>query len=290
MRFFFLLTGSLVILLAASFYFRQESDLSSPFIKNAEALAGKTNPEGIRVTSPGEGIVFGIGKPFLYPGAGEDFYLSIYIKFQKLPAPGEKVFLLKRFGQDSYREAGYALAIEGERDGYRPMLYWSSGEGTGRWFSYAPVKLVEKEWIGFIMHYSRENILGLHVQQQGQLFQLGGYSFKQAVIPDTDVPLAIGAVGTGNFRGRIGAVDIYSLESEIPVLTMVKWLAGEDSVSLVLNAEDHLLSFNGRDMDTSIYKREVTIQSGKEKADSSGKDKTEPEERARKKKTRKSNG
>lgn len=183
-------------------YTRSEADLSSPDKAQEVKKAFPIRDSGdyIRIQDAAG----------IEPVGDKDFLLAISLKFLNPPESSQKTFLLQKYDRDSPEGQGYSIAFIRDTDGIHPLVYWRNSEGQGRWFRFAALEIVEKEWFCLVLSFLQGEMLGLHVvRTAGTPVVLGGYRFDAPVYPESDADMFIGSIRSGvPLRARLGGMFV----------------------------------------------------------------------------------
>ena len=176
-------------------------------------------PDSISVLQPGV-VVHVPHVDSMNPEVGEDWLLLNWIKLKKGILPDERVVLSAKYDPSSRIRPGYSVALRGGIDGVRPVVYWQNEEGDGRWFTFAPVQLLSREWYLLALSF-RKGTLGMHVASASNpksVSPLGGYDVGATVLPKNSSELIVGSFANGRFRGKLGPFGIVKGEELSKVL------------------------------------------------------------------------
>lgn len=151
------------------------------------------------------------------PHAERDFLFVSWFQPRRLPSPGERMTLFSKLTVKSDDAPGFALALSGERDAVRPMIYWRGvGAGQGRWMSFSELPLVPRTWVMLALSFRDQRYLGLHAvlslpNEERRTLLLGGYDLEELGVPANDAELRLGSIGANRFRGAIGRFGVFQV-------------------------------------------------------------------------------
>lgn len=159
--------------------------------------------------------------PVLDSKEGEDFLFFFWFKAREQPKFGEKIVAVSK-GEGYAEDAiGYALGYVGAEGGaVRPYVFWRDSEKRGNAFVFSELELDPKTWYLFVLSFSDDQFLGIHVVPHGLRVAMkkgekdsaklmGGYTLEGGSSPKTDSKLVVGADRLGPFRGKIGSFGIF---------------------------------------------------------------------------------
>lgn len=199
---------------------------------------------------------------FLKPLSGEDFLVSIWFNFRRIPAASETMMLYSKT-DEARLPSGYSLSLERVGSAIRPVVFWKDQEGKGGTYRFEDMRLPLRVWINFVLTYSEDNKLGLNAifvrpGEKPIRLLLGGYKLSVPVYPVNRSDLIVGSLNRGTFRGAIGPMLIARGRS--------------DSVGLGRNLRTILKSLgkNTSAVPPSLGKDSIMFWSPDGKADKSG--------------------
>ena len=148
----------------------------------------------------------------LQPSAGRDFVFSVWINPKRPPKEGQRMVIASKSGD---KTPGYSLAIASDGTAVRPEVRWVGQEGKGKWFVFGELPLVIDRWHLFVVSFIDGRYLGLHAvtilgEAKPEVKLLGGYDVAEYGIPHNQLPLEVGAVDGGAFRGKVGAIGVFA--------------------------------------------------------------------------------
>jgi hypothetical protein len=148
--------------------------------------------------------------PLLLPSGDKDFMIALWYRLLKQPAIGEKSFLIQKYEKNSKKHEGYAVALQRDSEGIRPLVYWMDTEGHGRWHYFEAIDYNSKEWQVLVISFIKGKLLGAHsltlYPNSENIKLLGGYSFNQDTYALSSSDLILGGVKQGSLpRVKIGA-------------------------------------------------------------------------------------
>lgn len=186
--------------------------LGSDSIQNKEDTGKieKTFPGSLAVND--QGIAYKIpDNPDFSPSGEGDLLFVVWFKLRKPIPLGERIILVGKYKANSKMRPGYSLGIARDADGARPILYWQSPDLPGKWYSFSPAMIDNKDWHYLAFSFRSSRYLGVHFGTFGKSEKpelLGGYDLESEVLAKSNAPLVVGAFGGSRFRGRIGPLGI----------------------------------------------------------------------------------
>jgi hypothetical protein len=148
----------------------------------------------------------------LDPGSNSgDFALVTWFKLRKPLTVGDRMIFLGKYDTSSKVRPGFSVGISRDGDGARPIVYWQSSNGRGRWYSFSVTDVPSRVWNYMVISFREGRYLGVHFGSDGSKLKpvmLGGYDLERSVLPESSASLVIGAFGGARFRGRIGPFGV----------------------------------------------------------------------------------
>jgi hypothetical protein len=151
----------------------------------------------------------------LIPQTGRDFLLTVWVKFKKLPAPGQRVVFLGKTDWDDPRHSGFSMSLTREANVFRPAVYWQppTGGNVGT-LVFSELRVVPQRWILFALSVKDNRFLGLHTAMlldgsAADVRLAGGFDVQNAAPPEGKTDLLVGALGSSPFRGEIGPIGVF---------------------------------------------------------------------------------
>ena len=165
-------------------------------------------------------------KEFLNPSPKEDFLISFWFRLKNLPKVGEKVIFISKYNEESKRKEGYAIGIEHDRIGLRPVVYWKAKKGKGGWFAFQKMDFSNRDWVFLALSYTNNRFISLNSavfmdNDLNPVELLGGYDLGLNSAPDTNEPLRYGFLRNVDIKGRLGPLGVFSdkkLSSGLPAV------------------------------------------------------------------------
>lgn len=206
--------------------------------------------------------------PELAPTADKDFLLVGWFKFKKFPATGERMLLVSKSESGSRLQTGYALALAGDSEGPRPLVFLGDASG-GRWYRFTELKVPAQQWVMFAVSLRQGRYLGLHVATalesgKSEIQLLGGYDLESAPDLSNQQPLALAPAGMMRFAGRLGPLGVFQkkeLGGELRELLKGLSRTPEESPDLFARREVALW-WTGGDTDHSSFQHQVSVIAG----------------------------
>lgn len=147
----------------------------------------------------------------LNPTQGEDFLLSAWFKLSRPLQDGERMVLVSKYDMETPTRAGYSLGLSRIGEDIRPIVYWRDAEGRGGWYTFAEMKLTQRNWFMLALSFRKNSLLGVHGAPAGEPLQLlGGYDMGEPTVPDSNSDLVLGAMNYSKFKGQLGPISIVS--------------------------------------------------------------------------------
>ena len=140
----------------------------------------------------------------LNPKTGRDFYMMLWLKSKRYPVADQRMLLFNKI-DGSTKPLGYAFGISRYDNDFYPQVYWR-GPKKGRWFSFSKFFPKPKRWYGFLISYTENAYLGLHLLRADgdsiDVKKLGG-QIVENVRPESAGDLFIGSLHNKHFLGNI---------------------------------------------------------------------------------------
>ena len=235
-----------------------------PFSKSAESGTDQLFPDAVAVSGAEYRIQISSG-PDLEPRADTDFLAVSWFKFRKFPARGERMLLLSKSEPGHKLQSGYALALVGDAEGLRPLVFLGDPAG-GQWYRFTEVSLVSQQWVMFALTVREGRYLGLHMATvlepgKSDIRLLGGYDIETLPNLTNQHPVAVAPQGMTRFSGSLGPVGIFqkkALGEELRALLKGLSRTPEDSPELFARKEVSLW-WAGGSTDLSQNRHEVNL-------------------------------
>lgn len=239
---------------------------SDLIFSTAPETAGKINPVQ-KIEGSGSHVRVSHA-PDLNPEEGENFILTAWFKFRKLPDDGESFVLLSKVDSFLRSQRGYRLSLTREAGRIRPVVYWRNSDAIGGVYRFSPFDLRPHQWVMFGLSFSEGRYLGLHTvirvpSRKPEVVLLGGYTLSTPVYPDASSDLYFGAFSGPPYKGSIGPVSILSMKERKDSLYRIFKETGVDGRPPIdLFGEDEVkLYVDETRTDRSTFKNLVTFSS-----------------------------
>lgn len=199
----------------------------------------------------------------LNPHLDKAFLVTVWVNLKQPIAEGKRVVFLAKFGGRTPQRPGYALALSNGPDGVRPQVYWQDELGHGRWLTFAPVRIVPREWVLFGLSFQEGRYVGLHSRpllESGRVEVLGGYDMDGILAPRSKADLLVGSFSPTAFKAYIGPVGVFQgadLFSNVPKILSA--MAGSPGTLPDLIDRDDVVLWASPKVDSGPRKLSVTL-------------------------------
>lgn len=173
---------------------------------NAE---GKSPKKAFSVKIPGTSFrVFDETK--LNPQKGNDFVLTLWVKFRKLPKEDGRIVLLTKYDASTAYKQGYAVAIDKKSTGFRGSVFWQDMNNNGRWYTFDEIPIIVGNWFMFTISFTSNEHLAFHYTYSigEKVFTKLIGAYKISAIPASVSSFRVGSLVSQIFDGKIGTVSL----------------------------------------------------------------------------------
>ena len=137
------------------------------------------------------------------------------MRLKNLPKENERVIFVSKYVEKSRHKEGYALGLERDGIGIRPVVYWKGVKSKGGWYTFQELKFSPRDWIFLGLSFTGNKYLGLHSavisdEETRELSLLGGYQVAGANLPASEEPLQYGIFRNVDIKGRLGPLGVFS--------------------------------------------------------------------------------
>ncbi len=207
---------------------------------------------------------------YLDPRSGENFFLSVVLRFEELPPEGTRQKIIAKYDSQQKPYPGWALAIAQYQTSTRPAIFWRNNKGDGRWYVFDKINLELNFWYSITLVFSKDNALQLYMHPLGPNIELreekvpakflGAYDLSKVGAPKTQATLYYGERGSRqkSFRGEISQIVIGSTEELIKRKKMLEYVSEGIENSL----KNIYLHITPKGQDESRFKRTVVMENG----------------------------
>lgn len=146
--------------------------------------------------------------------AGKDFLMTSWFKLRKIPISGDRIVLVGKFPDEKKPREGFGLGLFDDHGLLRPMIFWGTKDGGGRWYRFSEFEVPARVWVMFAVSLREGRFLGLHVAAEREpgkwdVQLLGGYDIGSDSVPALGQSLVTPALNQSRYVSRIGPLGIF---------------------------------------------------------------------------------
>ncbi len=217
----------------------------------------------------------------LDPSDDRVFIANAVVRFDRLPAVGQRKRVFYKYAVANQPYSGWAFAVRRLPSSLRPEVYWQDETGRGGWFTFAEIPVREGEWNSFSFIVQNGDFLSLYWERLEEAALTkgsanmsvsnvkfsGGFEIPEVDSPRSDDPLFVAPGYSSHETTTVTVRQMLVAETEVAPFTMksaIKLVVGGASAIASRLKDEQVrlwLTDDGRDRSQIAKSRSGSAQS-----------------------------